>query len=76
MSIEVGSRVVWNEQGRRSFGKVIALSKKKFRATNNLNGQVLLLAKPGDEMFEIKSESTGNKVLKLRSELKEAPLKQ
>jgi hypothetical protein len=75
MSIEVGSRVVWNERGRRSFGKITALSRKKFRATNNVNGQVLLLAKPGDEMFEIKSESTGNTLLKLRSELKEAPLK-
>ena len=74
MAIEVGARVVWNELGKRSFGKVTALSKKKFRATNNVNGQVLLLAKPGDEMFEIKSETTGNTLLKLRSELQEAPL--
>lgn len=74
MAIEVGARVVWNELGKRSFGKVIALSKKKFRATNNVNGQVLLLAKPGDEMFEIKFETTGNTLLKLRSELQEAPL--
>jgi len=75
MAIGIGSRVVWNDLGKRNFGKVTALSKKKFRSTNNANGQVLLLAKPDDPMFEIKSENTGSKLLKLRSELKEAPLK-
>ena len=75
MSIGIGSRVSWVYQGKRTFGKVIGKASKRVTITTQSGGQVVRLAQPGDAVLELKSESTGGKVLKLRSELREAPLK-
>ena len=75
MAIGIGSRVAWTYQGTRTFGTVTGVSKKRATATTRNGGQVVRIAQPNDPVLEIKSESTGGKVLKLRSELKEAPLK-
>ena len=75
MAIGIGSRVAWTYQGARTFGTVTGVSKKRNTISTRSGGRVTRIAQPGDPVLEIKSESTGNKVLKLRSELKEAPLK-
>jgi hypothetical protein len=75
MAIGIGSRVSWVYQGVRTFGRVTGVSTKRSRITTQSGGQVVRLAQPGDPVLELKSESTGAKVLKLRSELREAPLK-
>ena len=75
MAIGIGSRVAWTYQGARTFGTVTGVAKKRATISTQSGGQVVRIAQPGDPVLEIKSESTGNKVLKLRSELKEAPLR-
>ena len=75
MAIGIGSRVSWVYQGVRTFGRVTGMAGKRATITTQSGGQVVRLAQPGDPVLELKSESTGAKVLKLRSELREAPLK-
>jgi hypothetical protein len=75
MAIGIGSRVSWVYQGKRTFGKVTGMAGKRATITTQSGGQVVRLAQPGDPVLELKSEATGGKVLKLRSELREAPLK-
>jgi hypothetical protein len=75
MAIGIGSRVSWVYQGVRTFGRVTGTAGKRATITTQGGGQVVRIAQPGDPVLELKSESTGGKVLKLRSELREAPLK-
>jgi hypothetical protein len=75
MAIGIGSRVSWVYQGTRTFGRVTGMAGKRATITTQGGGQVVRIAQPGDPVLELKSEATGGKVLKLRSELREAPLK-
>lgn len=69
-----GDRVSWLYQGTRTFGTVTGVAKKRATISTQSGGQVVRIAQPGDPVLELKSESTGGRVLKLRSELREAPL--
>lgn len=75
MAIGIGSRVSWIYQGVRTFGQVTGAAGKRATITTQNGGKITRVAQPGDPVLEIKSEFTGGKVLKLRSELREAPLK-
>jgi hypothetical protein len=75
MAIGIGSRVSWIYQGVRTFGQVTGAVGKRTTITTQSGGKITRVAQPNDPVLEIKSESTDGKVLKLRSELREAPLK-
>ncbi len=75
MAIGIGSRVSWRYQGVTTYGTVTGKAGNRASITTEGGGTVTRVGSPDDPILELKSESTGNKVLKKRSELKEAPRK-
>ena len=66
-----GSRVSWVYAGKTTFGKVVnpnAGTKAKLKTAGG--GEVTRVGSKTDPIVKIISESTGNSVLKKRSELK------
>jgi len=75
MAIGIGSRVSWRYQGVTTYGTVTGKAGKRATITGPTGGKVTRVGTDEDPILELQSESTGNKVLKKRSELKEAPKK-
>lgn len=75
MAIGIGSRVSWRYQGVTTYGVVTGKAGNRATITTERGGTVTRVGSSDDPILELKSESTGNKVLKKRSELREAPRK-
>jgi hypothetical protein len=75
MAIGIGSRVSWVYQGTRTYGTVVGKEGKRGTVRTSSGGSVTRVGSDADPVLRIKSESTGNPVLKKRSELKAAPKK-
>ena len=73
--MKTGSRVSWMYGGKRTFGKVTGSGGKRASIKGPSGGTVTRIGSKEDPIVRIISESTGNKVLKKRSELKVAPKK-
>tara|TARA_R100001443_G_scaffold40604_1_gene54024 strand:+ start:8657 stop:8884 length:228 start_codon:yes stop_codon:yes gene_type:complete len=70
-----GSRVSWIYQGVRTYGKVTGVAGKRASIKGPSGGTVTRVGTDKDPVIRIKSESTGNSVLKKRSQLKTASKK-
>ena len=69
-----GSRVSWTYGGTRTYGTVTSIKGEgSYSIKGPRGGSVTLRGAKGDALVAIKSESTGNSVLKKRSELSAAP---
>ena len=73
MAIGIGSRVSWTYQGKRTYGTVTGKAGKRATIRTASGGSVTRVGSNDDPVLRIKSESTGNAVLKKRSELRAAP---
>lgn len=73
MAIGIGSRVSWVYQGTRTYGTVTGKAGNRATIEGPSGGKVTRVGTNDDPVLRIQSESTGNLVLKKRSELKEAP---
>lgn len=73
MAIGIGSRVSWTYQGKRTYGTVTGKAGNRATIRTDSGGSVTRVGTNDDPVLRIKSESTGNSVLKQRSELKPAP---
>jgi len=73
MAIGIGSRVSWVYQGVRTYGVVVGKEGKRGSVRTSRGGTVTRVGSEDNPVLRIKSESTGNPVLKKRSELKAAP---
>tara|TARA_X000001382_G_scaffold42506_1_gene28642 strand:- start:55 stop:279 length:225 start_codon:yes stop_codon:yes gene_type:complete len=71
--VKKGSRVSWVYQGKRTFGVVTGSGGKRASVKGPSGGTVTRVGTDADPIVRIKSESTGNPVLKRRSQLKAAP---
>lgn len=70
-----GDRVSWMYQGSRTFGVVTSIGGERATIATRSGGSVTRVGSQDDPIVRIKSESTGNAVIKKRSELKAAPRK-
>ena len=68
-----GDRVSWTYQGKRTFGVITSIGGKRATIKGPSGGIVTRVGSDDDPIVRIKSESTGNAVLKKRSEVKAAP---
>ena len=68
-----GDRVSWMYQGTRTFGVVTSIGGERATIATRSSGSVTRVGSQDDPIVRIKSESTGNAVIKKRSELKAAP---
>lgn len=68
-----GTRVSWMYQGKRTFGVVTGSGGKRASIKTKSGGTVTRVGSDDDPVIRIKSESTGNAVLKKKSELRAAP---
>ena len=68
-----GDRVSWIYQGKRTFGVITSIGGKRATIKGPSGGTVTRVGSDDDPIVRIKSESTGNPVLKKRSEVKPAP---
>ena len=70
-----GSRVSWMYGGKRTFGKITGSGGTRATIKGPSGGAVTRVGPTEEPIVRIVSESTGNPVLKKRSELKAAPKK-
>ena len=68
-----GDRVSWTYQGKRTYGVITSIGGKRASIKGPTGGTVTRVGIDDDQIVRIKSESTGNPVLKLQSEIKPAP---
>jgi len=68
-----GDRVSWTYQGKRTYGVITSIGGKRATINTPSGGTVTRVGTDDDPIVRIKSESTGNPVLKKRSEVKAAP---
>ena len=68
-----GDRVSWTYQGARTFGVITSIGGERATITTRSGGSVTRVGSKDDPIVRIKSEATGNAVVKKRSELKSAP---
>jgi hypothetical protein len=68
-----GDRVSWTHQGTRTFGVITSIGGERATITTRSGGSVTRVGSKDDPIVRIKSEATGNAVVKKRSELKSAP---
>ena len=68
-----GDRVSWTYQGKRTYGVITSIGGKRATINTPNGGTVTRVGTDDDPIVRIKSESTGNPVLKKRSEVKAAP---
>ena len=68
-----GSRVSWVYDGVRTYGVVQSVAGERAMIKGPTGGNVTRVGTKDDPVIRIKSESTGNTVLKRRSQLKAAP---
>lgn len=65
-----GDRVSWLYQGKRTYGVIVRTEGERGSIETPGGGSVTRVGDGADPIIRIKSESTGNPVLKRRSELK------
>jgi len=71
--MRVGSRVAWSYGGTKTTGKVLGIAKtNRVSIKGPSGGTVTRVGTPQDPIVRIKSDTTGNTVLKKRSELSPA----
>ena len=70
-----GVRVSWIYQGVRTYGKVTGVASKRASIKTASGGTVTRVGTEKDPVIRIKSESTGNAVLKKQSQLRAASKK-
>jgi hypothetical protein len=68
-----GDRVSWTYQGKRTYGVVTGMGGKRATIKGPTGGTITRVGSDKDPVVRIKSESTGNPVLKKRSQLRAAP---
>ncbi|NBT51518.1 MAG: DUF2945 domain-containing protein [Marivivens sp.] len=68
-----GDRVSWTYQGKRTYGVVTSIGGKRATINTPNGGTITRVGSDDDPIVRIKSESTGNAVLKTRSQLRKAP---
>ena len=68
-----GDRVSWTYQDKRTYGVITSIGGKRASIKGPTGGTVTRVGTDDDPIVRIKSESTGNPVLKKRSEVKAAP---
>ena len=68
-----GDRVSWTYQGKRTFGVVTGIAGERAMVKGTSGGNVVRVGTREDPVIRIKSESTGNPVLKRQSQLRKAP---
>lgn len=68
-----GDRVSWMYQGARTFGVITSIGGERETIQTRSGGSVTRVGSQDDPIVRIKSESTGNPVIKKRSELQRAP---
>lgn len=68
-----GDRVSWTYQGKRTYGVVTSIPGERATITGPTGGTVVRVGSKDDPVVQIKSESTGNPVLKRESQLRKAP---
>lgn len=68
-----GDRVSWTYQGKRTYGVVTGMAGKRATIKGPTGGTITRVGSDKDPVVRIKSESTGNPVLKKRSQLRAAP---
>jgi hypothetical protein len=71
--VKRGDRVSWTYQGKRTYGVITSIGGKRATINTTSGGTVTRVGTDDDQIVRIKSESTGNPVLKLQSEIKPAP---
>jgi hypothetical protein len=68
-----GDRVSWLYQGKRTYGEVVSVKGAGRHVVRGpTGGEVVRVGTETNEIIRIKSEATGNAVLKPRSELSKA----
>lgn len=70
-----GTRVSWRYQGTTTYGTVVGGAGIRASIKGPSGGTVTRVGTKDDPLIKIKSESTGNMVLKRRSQLKTAGAK-
>jgi len=71
--VKRGDRVSWMYQGTRTFGVITSIGGERATIATRTGGSVTRVGSQDDPIVRVKSESTGNAVIKKRSELKAAP---
>jgi hypothetical protein len=71
--VKRGDRVSWMYQGTRTYGVITSIGGERATINTSGGGSVTRVGSQDDPIVRIKSESTGNAVIKKRSELKRAP---
>ena len=70
-----GDRVSWSYQGKRTFGVVSSVAGERAMIKGPSGGNIVRVGTKDDPVIKIKSESTGNPVLKRESQLRKEPLR-
>ncbi len=68
-----GDRVSWTYQGKRTYGVITSIVGERGTIKGPTGGNVVRVGTKDDPVVRIKSESTGNPVLKRESQLRKAP---
>jgi hypothetical protein len=68
-----GDRVSWTYQGTRTFGVITSIGGERATIPTRSGGSITRVGSKDDPIVRIKSEATGNAVVKKQSELKSAP---
>jgi len=71
--VKRGDRVSWTYQGKRTYGVVTSIAGERAMIKSPTGGNITRVGSDDDPIVRIKSESTGNAVLKTRSQLRKAP---
>ena len=74
-SIRKGQRVSWVYQGKRTYGTVTGSGGTRATITGPSGAKISRVGTDKDPVVRLRSESTGNPVLKKRSELRAAGAK-
>lgn len=68
-----GDRVSWTYQGKRTYGVITRVVGERAMIKGPSGGNIVRIGTTDDPVVVIKSESTGNPVLKRESQLRKAP---
>lgn len=68
-----GDRVSWTYQGKRTYGVITRVVGERAMIKGPSGGNIVRIGTIDDPVVVIKSESTGNPVLKRESQLRKAP---
>lgn len=68
-----GDRVSWTYQGKRTYGVITRVAGERAMIKGSTGGNVVRVGSKDNPVIAIKSESTGNPVLKRESQLRKAP---